>query len=131
MADELTVYLKTAKPRGFRSRPFYSPEGDCLTFYFADEDHHAERMDEFLTVYRSMDRDKFVGFKLKGVAHLLELVGNFCFQVFDGNGDLKLSMLLAAGTMNTKEPCAVPAYQEFATKTSQVRVNKRELQASV
>ena len=122
----MSTYLAGRRPRGFKPSPFYSREGDFLTFYFEDRDHYSERLDEYLTVYRSMEGEKFVGFKLKGVAHLLSTVGDFFFHVRDGV-DLRLSMLLIAGTMRTKEYSALHAYQEFASKTVQVNLNRREL----
>jgi len=127
MANELVEYLKGRKPRGFRSRPFISRDGDFLTYYFEDADHFAERVDDILTVYRSMDGNRFVGFKLKGVAHLLETVGDFFFHVFGEKGELLLSMLLIAGTMRTKETSALPIYQDFAEKTKAVPLNRQEL----
>jgi hypothetical protein len=125
MASDLTEYLRGRKPRGFQSRPFYSHAGDYLTFFFEDEDHYAERMDEYLTVFRSMEGDRFVGFKLKGVAYLLDAIGDFCVDVYDGTV-LKLSLLLAAGAMITKEPSAIPTYQDFAEKTRDIRLTKRK-----
>jgi hypothetical protein len=127
MANELVEYLKGRRPLGFRSRPFISRDGDFLTFYFEDADHFAERVDDILTVYRSMDGNRFVGFKLKGVAHLLDTVGDFFFHVFGDNGELLLSMLLIAGTLKTKEASALPIYQDFVEKTRTVSVSRRDL----
>jgi hypothetical protein len=123
MATELMEYLKGRKPRGFHSRPYYSQEGDFLTYFFENQDHYAERLDDILTVYRSMDERRFVGFKLKGVVHLLKTLGDFKFDVFDRDGILLLSMLLIAGTMMTSEHSALPIYQQFASKTTDIQVN--------
>ncbi len=128
MANELIEYLRGRKPQRFRSRPFYSKEGDFLTFFFQDEDHYAERVDKILTVYYAMESDEIVGFKLKGVLHLLQTLGDLSLEVVDDNGNLKLSMLLIAGTMKTKEHSALPVYQEFARKTKNVPIRKKELQ---
>src|SRR5438270_23949 len=126
MANELIEYLRGRKPKGFRSCPYYSKEGDFLTFFFEDEDHYAERMDEILTVYRSMKTEEFVGFKLKGVLHLLKTLGDLSVTVFDRDGVLMLSMLLIAGSMKTKEHSALPVYQKFAQQTARVPIREKE-----
>ena len=74
MGNDLSTYLAGRRPLGFKSLPFYSREGDFLTYYFEDHDHYAEQLDEHMTVYRSMAGDKIVGFKLQGVAHLCRAV---------------------------------------------------------
>ncbi len=55
----------------FESRPFYSPEGDCVFFHFEDADHFAERVDCWLTVFKAFDDRRLVGFKLKNIRTLL------------------------------------------------------------
>jgi hypothetical protein len=127
MANELIEYLHGRKPRGFEPRPFYSKEGDFLTFFFEGDDHYAERLDDVLTVYRAMTDDRFVGFKLKGVVHLLETLGDFFVHVTDDEDHLMLCMLLIAGVMKTKEPSALPVYQQFARKTDKVPIRKDDL----
>ena len=60
MAEDLMSYLDGREATGFEPRPFYSPDGDFLTFYFREDDHYAERVDELLTVYLSMDTQELV-----------------------------------------------------------------------
>jgi hypothetical protein len=128
MANELIEYLKGKRPKGFRCKPFYSKEGDFLTYYFKGVDHYAERIDEILTVYRATEGNQFVGFKLKGVAHLLKTLGDLQVRVFDDDGNLQLSLLLMAGTMKTRRPSALPVYQQFARETANVPIGRKELQ---
>lgn len=72
MAEKLDIpKLLSELGGGFESRPFYSSEGDCVFFHFEDADHFAERIDCWLTVYRSFDDRRLVGFKLKNVRTLL------------------------------------------------------------
>ena len=94
--NQLVEFLRGRKPKTFRPRPFYSKEADSLVYFFKDEDHFAERFDEYLTVYLGMESEDFVGFKLKGVGHLLETIGDLFVQVRDDHGKLMLSMLLVA-----------------------------------
>jgi hypothetical protein len=76
--NQLTEYLRERKCQGFTRHPYYSKEGDFLTYYLRDVDFFAERLDDVLTVYLAMSDDggwDFVGFKLKGVRRLLEALG--------------------------------------------------------
>jgi len=128
MADELTEWLRTRKPARFQPHPFYSKEGDFLTYFFEGVDHYAERMDDFLTVYLSRDNNRWVGFKLKGVAHLWKTLGDCFLTVADPDGTVRLSLFLTAGILMTKEPDAVPVYQRFVRQTTDVRVRKDEFE---
>lgn len=85
----LDEYRKGKRPGKFEARPLYVPEGDCLTFYFKDDEAYAERVDELLTVYRSMKSDELVGCQIKGVRFILKNLGNFGVQVKDGSIDLR------------------------------------------
>ena len=54
----LEEYLKTRPFKGFKATPRYSEEGDCLTFYFRNAPSYADRVDELLTVYLSLEADE-------------------------------------------------------------------------
>ena len=64
----------------FRPRPRHSPAGDCLFFYFREDESWADRVDELLTVYRAFATDRVVGFKLKNVSLLKEQLGTFLVE---------------------------------------------------
>jgi hypothetical protein len=72
MGETLMEYLNGKEPRGFESRPIYSPDGDFISLYLRDEDSYAERVDDLLTIYRSVENDALVGWKIKGVRRLLK-----------------------------------------------------------
>lgn len=96
MATRLTDYLKGRKPQGFVSKAHYFPDGDYVTFFWTDEDHVAERVDDLLTVYHSAaDRSKLVGLKIKSVRHILAKLMDFN-SVREGQ-DLSLGILFLAG----------------------------------
>lgn len=69
--NQLTEFLKGRSQKEFRVAPFYSKEGDFLTVFFRDADHYAERIDDRLTVYYSMEKDDLVGCKIKWVTRFL------------------------------------------------------------
>lgn len=64
----------------FTPRPRYSSAGDCLFFYFRDDESWADRVDELLTVYRAFESRQVVGFKLKNVELLKKHLGSFLVE---------------------------------------------------
>jgi hypothetical protein len=127
MADQLTRYVRSRKPQPFRPHPFYSKEGDFLTYFFRGDDYYAVRKDGHLTVYLSMDGNEFVGFKLKGVRLLFDTVGEYFVQVRKG-GDLMLSLLVNAGLILSDEPAALPDYQRAMRDTKSVALRTEEFE---
>jgi hypothetical protein len=127
MAD-LREYVLANKPEGeFHPEPYYSRIGDFLEYHFRNDDFYAERLDDILTVYRAMQDGDFVGFKLKSVRHLLQTLGDLGLEVKDNDGNLMLSMLIMAGTMEIDNPAVLQYYQRFAKATRAVPVKMREL----
>src|SRR5436853_6206745 len=92
----LTEYLKGKKPGRFQPHPHYSPEGDCLIFYFRNEDSYRKRIDNFVTVYLSMDKNELVGCQIKGVHRLLERMGSFGVAIKNKKGEVELGLLFLA-----------------------------------
>jgi hypothetical protein len=128
MANQLAEYLKGKKCEGFSPHPYYSSEGDFLTYYFTDDDSYAQRVDDTLTVYLSMLENEFVGFKLKGIRNLLDTLGEFAFRVTDKDGNIMLGLLFWAGMQHTDNYLAIEYYQQGAERTKAVSINRKELQ---
>ena len=55
-------------------KPWYNAHGDCIIYLGVNEETIADRVDEFLTLYRCRETDRVVGFQIKGV---LGLIGEF------------------------------------------------------
>jgi hypothetical protein len=125
MAEDLMTYLSGTDAKGFEPHPYYSSDGDFLTFYFRDADHFAERVDELLTVYLSMDTSELVGCKIKGVRRILETLGRFGVNVSDGN--LRLSFLFLPGAFS-REDERRQRYEEIGALTQGIMLNPSELQ---
>ncbi len=70
--QHLKNFIRTHPAKGFTPRPYYSAAGDCLIYYATNEDCYAQRVNELLTVYLSMQTRKVVGCKIKGVRHIIE-----------------------------------------------------------
>jgi hypothetical protein len=127
-ANKLTDYLIGRKAQGFEQHPYYSIEGDFVTFYFRDEDFYASRIDDVLTIYHSMDNHDFVGFKLKSVTHLLRELGDFGLHVTDADGKIMLGLLFLAGMKLTDNFPAMLEYQQLSERTKDIPLKLRELQ---
>jgi hypothetical protein len=59
----------------FRAEPWYNPYGDCIVYQMADEAFVAERVDELLTIYRSVLDGRPIGFQIKGVQAIIRKFG--------------------------------------------------------
>lgn len=55
--------------------PWYNPHGDCIQFQTANEATVAERVDNYLTIYRSALTNHPIGFKIKDVRELIKRYG--------------------------------------------------------
>lgn len=124
MAEDLMTYLEGREARGFEPRPFYSRDGDFLTFFFRDADHNAERVDELLTVFLAVTDGELVGCKIKGVRRILETLGKFGVEVDDG--EVKLSFFFLGGALAPENPRR-RWYEEIGGRTRDVPINPREL----
>lgn len=92
----LTEYLDQNPPKAFRSAPVYFPTGDFLTYLLQDGPCVAERLDDVVTLYLSRDARELVGFKVKGVQHILKKAGAFGVGVGGGDG-IRLGLFFFAG----------------------------------
>lgn len=67
--------------------PWYSAKGDCVFCYFSDEPSYAERVTDYLTMYRQFGTDEPTGLKVKNIQQILP-------------------MLRASGKVQIAGPCA-------------------------
>ncbi len=127
MDETLNEYLEGRKVKGFTSRPRYFRDGDFVSYYLVDEDHYAERVDELLTVYRSMkDRNRLVGCKIKGVSRILETLGSFAVSIHDGNGQILLGPLFLGSMALARNP-SLKNDQERRSRYEEVRLATRDV----
>lgn len=125
MAEDLMSYLDGREATGFEPRLFYSPDGDSLTFYFREDAHYAERVDEHLTVYLSMDTQELVGYKVKGFDGFStpsESLASWWTM-----GKSKMSFFFLSGAFS-REDARRKRYEEIGTRTRGIRINPKELQ---
>jgi|SRR5882762_6881866 len=62
-------------PTGVPPEPWYNSAGDCIIYQTADEPFVADRVDEILTLYRSLDTGLAIGYQIKGVRAILRIFG--------------------------------------------------------
>ncbi|HPO14992.1 MAG TPA: hypothetical protein PLI09_16235 [Candidatus Hydrogenedentes bacterium] len=73
--SESVAGLKRQDSESFNPMPWYNPNGDCIMYQTANEAVVAERIDEFLTIYRSAIDNRPIGFELKEVMALIQSFG--------------------------------------------------------
>jgi hypothetical protein len=114
---DLVEYIKSHKPKGFAPRPYYSAEGDSLTFFFENVEYYGQRIDDFLTAYRAIDGNGLVGCQIKGLPKALALLGDFKLSVSDGK--VLLTMIFIALMAQTPEEDARDCYRELGKLAAQ------------
>ena len=54
----------------FKPFAFYNADGDCIEFFAKGERYYGERVDNYVTVYRSMQTNEIIGSIIKNVKEL-------------------------------------------------------------
>ena len=54
----------------FEPFAFYNPDGDCVEFFAKSERYYGERIDDYITVYRSSETNEIIGSVIKNVKSL-------------------------------------------------------------
>ena len=62
------MLLLASSATEFRPTATYDPDGDCIEFLSKPDPFYAERVDDFLTVYRSQETHGVVGTLVEGIA---------------------------------------------------------------
>lgn len=85
--------LKARADREFQPFAIFSPEGDCLEFFFDNDIYRADRIDGWVSVYYSdVAPDKIVGGLLKGVRRIRESWPGMEIEIRDGR--MRLALIL-------------------------------------
>ena len=72
--DEFVQEFEARSSEEFNGKvgvPWYNPYGDCIMYQTIDVAVVGDRIDEYLTIFRSAEDDKPVGFQIKDVMALL------------------------------------------------------------
>ena len=108
----------TELPRGeFQPTPSYNPDTDTLTLFIADEDYKRERVDRYLTVYKSLESGKVIGCHIKNiVSSLLKDVEAMHLGV--KSEDVTLSLVLSTIPIAAGDEVPTLVYQELVRPLS-------------
>jgi hypothetical protein len=101
--DAVLVGVEDLVPARFDAQQaWFSPHGDCIFCYFSDDFAYADRINNDLTVFRSVKTQDPTGFKIKNVEKIVEAgvfqveapdlgvrVQAFLFATFQRNPDMK------------------------------------------
>src|SRR6266516_2908254 len=90
----LEQYLKTRPFKGFKATPRYSEEGDCITFYFKNAPTYADRVDELLTVYLTLETHELAGCQIKGIGRIMNRLRELHITIKDKKSVLTMIFLV-------------------------------------
>jgi len=102
-------------------RAVHSVRADYLGIILSNEEYYTERIDDVLTVHRSLETRELVGCTLKGVSQLLKRINTLCIT----DAEFELRYLLLGLPSDVDEPC----YRELAQKD--FRVSRHLLEDSL
>jgi hypothetical protein len=97
-------------PGAFKPKPFYDPDCDSLTLFVADDESERERIDRYLTVYRSLKTGAIVGCHVKYVKKVLETVQAFHIGIETREMTFGL-LLLGVPMAELRERAQPPKYE--------------------
>lgn len=126
--ETLIEYLKTNKPSGFTPKPHYSADGDSLTFYFKNEESYGERVDNFLTVYRSITTGDLVGCQVKGLEKALKLLGDFGLFIRDESVLLGMIFIACMAANPPPKRETKERYLELGRMANNISIPTQELE---
>lgn len=96
ISDLYKAFNETESERGSQKDNiefWYNLHGDCIEFQTVDEAIIADRIDDYLTIYRSLENREPIGFKIKGVRSLLNICGGDAVRVTaTGEGKMAIKM---------------------------------------
>ena len=95
--DFMNNLLKIAdkEPEEFKPFAYHNQDGDCVEFFVKPDSYYAERVDGFLTVYRSRKNKEVIGSLLKNIKHIIGKYPGFSIEIHDGK--VHLAALFLAG----------------------------------
>ncbi len=88
--------LDSYGPPSFKPEPWYNEAGDCLVWYFRNDESYACRVDDKLTVYRALQNDELVGCLIKGITALAQTSKAFGFEILEQRVRLSLFFVVSA-----------------------------------
>ncbi len=114
----------------FEPHPYYDEESDAFTLYIAEDESKRERIDRFLTLYRSIETGELVGCHLKDVKKVLSTFQAYNIGIKTESITLGLLLLAVPWTelQEQEEPIRmhVMEYSEIAKVAGDVKIDLPE-----
>lgn len=90
-------------------------DSDALTVYFEGDADYSERLNDHVTLYRSVETKELVGCRIKGIRAILEDLPNY---IHINHGGIKLQMLFFAfrGTAHKEHSEAINCLARAASE---------------
>jgi|SRR5882762_1798382 len=102
--SSLTAYMDSlGPPKAFTPEPYLCAEADTLTMYFQNTPSRAERVNNFLTVFKAFDSDELVGFELKGILKKMEELGSMISVFTAKTRKVHIKLILMAYLAEAKD----------------------------
>ncbi len=127
MAENLTERLAGRRCADFNPRPMYFQDGDYVTYFFKDEIAEENRVDELLTVYRSIKTGEMVGCKIKGVRRILQMLGRFGVVIQDEHNVLGILFVGAALILPERRE----EHEKVGERVGSVPLDSKEIQSAL
>lgn len=111
-------------PNRFSSKEcVYSGIGDCIFAYFLDKPAFAQRVNSDVTVFRSMDEDRPVGFKIKNVKAIVDELNSVRDGLWSNRAqELTIYMIVShSQTRRVLEGSKHLAYSELLGKIDEIK----------
>lgn len=87
-------------------------ESDALTVYFEGDPDYSERLNDHVTLYRSLETDEVIGCRIKGISSLIEDLPNY---VHVNHGGVELSVIFLAYRGSVSDAQAGKTLNDLAT----------------
>lgn len=105
--SEVMKFLRENPPaRKFVPYCYLSRDADALTVYFEADPDYSERLNDHVTLYRSLETKEIIGCRIKGISGILEDLPNF-IHVKDGPVQLSIIFWAFRGNADDQDRVAI------------------------
>ena len=105
-SDVLRFLKQNPSARKFVPYCYLNQQADALTVYFEGDADYSERLNDHVTLYRSLETKEIVGCRVKGISGILEDLPNY-IRVKDGPVELSLIFFAFRGTAESDGAVAI------------------------
>jgi hypothetical protein len=112
MAKDITSILKELEiATEFTPYVQFSPESDALNVYFRPDPDYSKRLTDHVTLFLSLENNRLVGCRIKGISGILQDLPNYIDINHDG---VKLSLIFLSFRGGVDDEKVRTAFNELA-----------------